>query len=306
MRILVTGGAGFIGSHLVDSLIADDHQVSIIDDLSSGLKENINRAAEIFKLDIRDQGINKIFTKQKPEIVFHLAAQKNVRKSVADPVYDAEVNIIGSLNVLEQCRLHKSKIIFTSTGGAIYGDTEDRPTKENHPERPVSPYGVAKLAVDKYLYFYEQVYGLKNVSLRLANVYGPRQDPKGEAGVVAIFLEKLLTGKQPVINGDGKQTRDYVYVADVVDAAIKALDEKARGFYNIGTAKETDVNILLAEMIKQGGFKLTGSSGPALAGEQQNSCLNYQRAKQELNWQPRYSLAKGLKKTIKWFKEKYV
>lgn len=304
MKLLVTGGAGFIGSHLVDALIKEGHQVVALDDLSCGKKENVNPAAKFIKLDIRDKKLKKAFEQEKPEIVFHLAAQKNVRISVTDPCFDAEVNIVGSLNLLENCRQNKIKVIFSSTGGAIYGDTEERPTLEEYPEKPVSPYGVAKLAVEKYLYYYAQVYGLKYVSLRYANVYGPRQDLKGEAGVVAIFVEKMLEGLQPVINGDGRQTRDYVYVSDVVEANIKAMKPEIKGIYNIGTGLETDVNELFRKILALGNFSFEEMHGPAIVGEQLTSCLDTQKANKDLNWSPKIVLEEGIKITSDWFRKK--
>ena len=305
MKLLVTGGAGFIGSHLVDALIKEGHQVVVIDDLSCGKKENVNPAAKFIELDIRDKKLKDIFEKEKPEIVFHLAAQKNIKISVEDPCLDAEINIVGSLNLLENCRMNKTKIVFSSTGGAIYGDTKNRPTPENEPEKPVSPYGVAKLAIDKYLYYYQQVFSLPFVSLRYANVYGPRQDPKGEAGVVAIFLEKMLAGEQPVINGDGQQTRDYVYVSDVVNANIKAMKPEVKGIYNIGTGLETDVNELFRKILTLGNFSFKEKHGPAIMGEQLTSSLDTQKAKTVFNWSPKTTLEEGIKMTIEWFRNKH-
>jgi len=303
MRILVTGGAGFIGSNLVDALIDAGHQVLVVDNLSTGNKNNLNPKAKFLQLDIKDKKLAEVFSSEKPEIVFHLAAQIDVRKSVADPIWDAEQNILGSVSLLENCKQSKvKKIIFSSSGGAIYGDTDKIPTTEDQPERPISPYGIAKLTIDKYLAYYQQVFGLPYISLRYSNVYGPRQNSKGEAGVVAIFCDKILAGQQPVINGDGKQTRDYVYVADVVKANLLALDSDKVGAYNIGTSVETDVNDL-AELIKQAaGSDLELSHGPAKAGEQQRSCLDFYKAEKELGWQPAVNLEDGIKKTFEWFK----
>ena len=302
---MVTGGAGFIGSNLTDALIAKNHEVLVIDNLATGFKENLNPQAKFFNLDITDQKLADIFAIEKPEVVFHFAAQIDVRKSAENPVWDANQNILGSLNLLENCKnFGVKKFIFASTGGAIYGDTTDIPTKENHAEQPLSPYGIAKLAIEKYLYYYQEIFGLAYVILRYANVYGPRQNAKGEAGVVAIFCDKLLAGQVPVINGDGKQTRDYTYVSDVVWANLLALDKASNVIYNVGTGIETDVN-QLADLIK-GNFKtdLEFTHGEAKAVEQQRSCLDSGKIKKELGWQPEVKLEEGIKKTADWFKGK--
>lgn len=303
MKIIVTGGAGFIGSHLVDRLIKEKHNVVIIDNLSTGKKENINKKAKFYKLTIESPKLKEVFNKVKPDIVFHLAAQINVRDSVANPINDAKINILGSLNLLENCKKFGiEKIIFASTGGAIYGDADIIPTPEDYKETPVSPYGVAKLSVEKYLYYYWKVKKLKFVSLRLANVYGPRQNSKGEAGVVAIFCDKMLSDKQPIINGNGRQTRDFVYVDDVVEAFYFSFKKTEKvGIYNIGTAKETDINTIFQELKKLTGAKCKKIHGPSLEGEQKRSCLDFNKAKKELGWKPKYSLKEGLKETVEWF-----
>ena len=250
-KVLVTGGAGFIGSHIVDRLIKEGCKVVIIDNLSTGRKANINPKAKFYKADIQNQKIAEIFKKEKPEIVFHFAAQIDVRKSVEDPIQDARINILGSLNILENCQKYKiKKIIFTSTGGAIYGDADVIPTSESYLEMPLSPYGIEKLVFDKYLNYYYKIFGLSYTSLRLANVYGPRQNSKGEAGVIAIFCDKIFAKKQPVINGTGKQTRDFVFVQDVVEAGILALKKNKIGVFNIGTGKETDINTIFRKIKK--------------------------------------------------------
>jgi len=307
--VLVTGGAGFIGSHLVDRLIKEGYRVVVIDNLSTGKKENLNPKAKFYKLDIQDKKIKEIFKKEKPTIIFHFAAQINVRKSVEDPVLDAKVNILGSLNIIQNFVNENrgldfqkfKKFIFASTGGAIYGDAKVIPTPENYQENPVSPYGIAKLAVEKYLYYYWKVYKLKFISLRLANVYGPRQNSKGEAGVIAIFCDKMLSGNQPIINGSGKQTRDFVYVNDVVEAAILGLKKNKVGIYNIGTAKETNINLIFRKLKKITNSNCKEKHAPPLKGEQKRSCLDYSKVQKELGWQPKFTLEKGLKKTVDWF-----
>jgi len=302
--ILVTGGAGFIGSHLTDRLLKEGHKVVVIDNLATGKKENLNSKAKFYKIDICSPKINQIFKKEKPQIVFHYAAQIDVRKSAEDPIGDAKINILGSLNILENCQKYKvKKLIFASTGGAIYGEANIIPTPEDYPEYPLSPYGIEKLTIDKYLNYYYQVFSLPYVSLRLANIYGPRQNSKGEAGVVAIFLDKMLNGEQPVINGNGKQTRDFVYVDDVVEANILAMKKNKVGIFNISTAKETNINTIFRKIKELITSKCKEIHGPAKEGEQKRSCLDFSKAKQELGWKPKYSLEEGLKKTVEWFKE---
>jgi len=301
--ILVTGGAGFIGSHFVDRLIKENYQVIVIDNLSTGKKENLNLKAKFYKIDIRSPKINQIFKKEKPEIVFHCAAQIDLRKSVENPIENAKINILGTLNLLENCKKYKiKKFIFASTGGAMYGEADVIPTPETYPEWPLSPYGIEKLTVEKYLNYYYKVFGLPFISLRLANVYGPRQNSKGEAGVVAIFCDKMLSGKQPIINDDGKQTRDFVFVDDVIEANILAMKKDKVGIFNIGTTKETSVNEIFKKLKKLTYSNCKKIHGLEKPGEQRRSCLNFHRAKKELGWQPKYSLDGGLKKTIEWFK----
>ena len=303
-KCLVTGGAGFIGSHIVDKLITKGHNVVVIDDLSYGSKANVNKKAKFYKIKIQDKKVQQIFKKHKFDIVFHEAAQKNVRVSVDNPQLDADINIIGALNLLESCRKYKvKKFVFASTGGAIYGETKQVPTPESCDQWPISPYGVTKLALEKYLHYYKEIHKLDYVALRYANVYGPRQDPKGEAGVVAVFISKLLKKQQPVINGNGKQTRDYVYVDDVAQANILAIDNKVKGIYNVGTARQTDVNQLYRKIAKLMGQSIKEKHGPALAGEQKVSRLNVNKIKKQLNFKINYNLDKGLSETINWFKE---
>ena len=306
MKILLTGGAGFIGSHVTDELIAKGNDVVIIDNLSTGFEYNINPKAKFVKTDITDfKKIENIFVEESPEIIYHFAAQIDVRKSVSDPLFDAETNIMGTLNLIKLSSDFKiKKFIFSSTGGAIYGDTDVRPTPENHPEWPLSPYGIAKLATDKFLNYYNEIFGLKYVSLRYGNVYGPRQNPHGEAGVVAIFLNKMLKGEQPIINGDGDQTRDYVYVEDVVKANILALEKEnidKVGIYNVGTSIEISVNDLFKEINKNFDNKYKEVHGPAKLGEQKTSCLNYEKIKKDMNFIPKTDFSEGIKETYKWF-----
>jgi UDP-glucose 4-epimerase len=304
LKILLTGGAGFIGSHVADELIAKGNRVVIIDNLSTGFEYNINPESKFIKADITDfKKIEEIFAEELPEIVYHFAAQIDLRKSVSDPLFDARTNIMGTLNLINLSNdIKVKKFIFSSTGGAIYGDTDDRPTPENHPEWPLSPYGIAKLATDKFLNYYSEVFGLKYVSLRYGNVYGPRQNPHGEAGVVAIFLNKMLNGGQPVINGDGNQTRDYVYVKDVVKANILSLENTDKiGIYNVGTSIELSVNDLFKEINKNFDNKYKEVHGPAKLGEQKTSCLNYDKIKKDMNFIPETDFGEGIKETYKWF-----
>lgn len=302
MKILVTGGAGFIGSWVVDTLINKDFNVVVIDNLSSGSNENLNKKAKFYEIDIRDKKIDEIFQNEKIDYVFHLAAQINLRESIKNPVEDANINILGALNILNNCVKHKiKKFIFSSTGGAIYGDDCKIPTSETEEEKPMSPYGVAKLAIEKYLEFYKKVYGLDYVSLRYSNVYGPRQNSKGEAGVVAIFIDKLLLGEQPIINGSGEQTRDYVYVKDVAEANILAL--KLSGVFNVGTGKETEVNEIFRKIVNIMNSNLKEIHGPEIKGEQMRSCLDPGKLIKK-DWGIGYDLEKGLKETINYFKNK--
>jgi len=306
MNILVTGGAGFIGSHVVDSYIELGHNVIVVDNLSTGSLENLNPKAKFYHLDIRDDEVEKIFKLEKIDVVNHHAAQMDVRKSVEDPIYDADVNIIGSLKLLQfSIKYGVKKFIFASTGGAIYGEQDYFPADEEHPTRPLSPYGVAKLTVEKYLYFYREVHGLNYVVLRYANIYGPRQNPHGEAGVVAIFTSKMLKGEQPVINGDGLQTRDYTYVGDVVRANVLALNYDKSDIFNIGTGVETDVNTLFHKLKNLTGAKCEEFHGPAKPGEQRRSVISYDKIYKTLGWKPEVSLDEGLRLTVEFFKNKF-
>jgi UDP-glucose 4-epimerase len=305
MKCLVTGGAGFIGSHLADKLIKEGHKVSVIDNLSAGRKENLNPAAKFYKLDICSPGISKIFKKEKPAFVFHFAAHIEARESVKDPIFDARTNIIGSINILTNCqKFNVKKIIFASSGGEIYGDAEEIPTPETHMPKPISPYGVAKLAVEGYLNSYFKIFKIPFISLRLGNVYGPRQNPRGEAGVMAIFANKMLKKEQPFIHGDGKQTKDYIFIDDATDAAILAVKRGFKGVLNIGTGKETSVLDIFYKIKKltNSDIKKKYVALPAIGFKR--GCLCIKKAKRALNWKPKINLDKGLKITVNWFKNK--
>lgn len=305
MKVLVTGGAGFIASHIVDAYVERGHEVFILDDLSTGQKPNLNPKATFHQVDIADAKAVKLIEQIKPDLLNHHAAQMDVRHSVADPQFDARVNILGFINLLEACKnAGTKKIIFASSGGAVYGEQETFPAAEDHPTRPASPYGVSKRTGELYLSYYQQAFGMPYIALRYANVYGPRQSNRGEAGVVAIFISLLLAGKIPVINGDGKQTRDYVYVGDVVNANVAALTSPYVGEINIGTGVETDV-VTLYELLRQGaGSKLEARHGPAKIGEQRRSCLAAQRASGIFGWRPQVSLREGLERTIAYYRGK--
>lgn len=305
MKILVSGGAGFIASHIVDALVAAGHDVVVVDDLSSGRKGNLNPKARFHQVDIRDDLVGRIFEQERPEVLCHHAAQIEVRRSVAEPGFDAQVNLLGLLNLLEHGRRNGlRKVLFASTGGAIYGEQDVFPAPETHRMAPLSPYGIAKLASEHYLFFYSQTYGLDYVALRYANVYGPRQNPHGEAGVVAIFAEKLLRGEEPVINGDGKQTRDYVFVSDVVKGNLAALTTDYRGAVNLGTGIETDVNTIFQQLNAAGGFNAPERHGPGKPGEQRRSVIDNALAKRVLGWQPTVMLAQGLRDTLEFFRQR--
>jgi UDP-glucose 4-epimerase len=305
MSVLVTGGAGFIGSHTVDALVKGGHQVSIIDDLSTGLKENLNPEAKFYEIDIRDKGIADVFKEEKPEAVIHLAAQMNLRRSLEDPLFDAECNVIGGLNVLECARDCKvKKFVFSSSGGGVYGDVAEIPTPEGVSPQPTSPYGLTKLVLEKYLEMWRELYGFEYVALRYANVYGPRQNTKAEAGVIAIFTETLLRGETPRINGNGKQTRDYVYVSDVARANLAALGSKESGAVNVGTGVETSVNELFGTIRERLGIDISASRGPAIKGEVLRSSLNTARAKEWLNWSAQVPLEEGITETVEFFAKK--
>ena len=312
MKALVTGGAGFIGSTLVDRLLAEGHQVDVVDDLSAGSLANLADARgtaghqlTFHQIDIRDEGLVELMARQAPEVVFHLAAQADVRVSVARPVFDAQVNVVGSLNVLEGARAAGArKVVFASSGGTIYGepDASALPVKESHPQQPLSPYGVAKKVVGDYLFAYRALHDLEYTALALANVYGPRQDPHGEAGVVAIFTGKLLAGEPCTIFGSGDQTRDFVYVDDVVDAFVRAADRGSGLLANVGTGREVSVNELYTTMAAAAGVTDAAVRAPARAGELDRSALDPGRAELHLGWKPWTTLEAGTQQVIDWFR----
>jgi UDP-glucose 4-epimerase len=303
MRVLVTGGAGFIGSHLSDAFLDAGHEVLVLDDLSSGRRENVPRGATVVQQDIRAPEVREVFSRFRPDVLCHHAAQMDVRRSVADPAFDADVNVVGTLRLLELCREHGThRILFASTGGAIYGYQDVYPAPEEHPTRPVSPYGVAKLSVEGYLHFYTVEYGFAATCLRYANVYGPRQNPHGEAGVVAIFSQKLLAGGTPTIYGLGAQTRDFVYVGDVVQANVLALEKGLTGSYNVGTGVETSVNDLYESIRSAAGQERPAERAPARPGEQLRSCLDSSKLEKATGWRPRTSLTVGIARTVDYFR----
>ncbi len=302
MKIAITGGAGFIGSHIADSYIAAGHDVVILDNFSSGKRENVNELARVIEADITSADIDLIFKNEKFDVVNHHAAQIDVRVSVNNPQLDAKLNILGGINVYETAAKYKvKKIIFASSGGTVYGEQTEFPATETHPTNPCSPYGIAKLVNEHYLFYYKKQYGVDYVALRYGNVYGPRQNPHGEAGVVAIFASKLLEGLQPIINGKGKQTRDYVYVTDVARANVLALREHAHGIYNVGTGEEVDVNTIFRKLRDTVNPQCEEIHGEAKSGEQQRSVISYQKIYDELGWKPQMDFTAGLKQTIGFF-----
>ena len=302
MRALVTGGAGFIGSTLADALVGAGAEVTVVDDLSRGQRAQVPGAAEFHQLDILDERLTALVAAVAPEVVFHQAAQIDVRRSVAEPVFDTRVNVLGTVNVLEACaRAGVRRLVFASSGGALYGDTTVLPTPETHPCNPASAYGAAKLAGETYGSVYQQVHGLEVVALRYANVYGPRQDPHGEAGVVAIFAQRLIDGEDAIVNGDGTQTRDYVYVDDVVAANVRAAETATLGAYNIGTARACSVNELYELIARAAGVDRPARHSAAKPGEQRVSCLDISRAASSLGWEPHLSLEEGISRTVAWF-----
>ena len=302
MHTIVTGGAGFIGSHVVELLLARGHKVWVLDNLSRGRWENVPEQATLSVGDIRDtDGMAALFDEVKPQACFHLAAQIDVRVSIAEPLVDAETNVLGTISVLEAARRCDAQVIFASTGGAIYGECADGPAAETHDRQPLAPYGASKLAAEEYLATWKRLYGTRHVALRLANVYGPRQDPHGEAGVVSIFLSHLLEGAPASIFGDGSQTRDYVYAGDVARALLAAT-ERSGGVYNIGTGVETSVVELHDRCQQASGITIAPEYAPARLGELQRSVLDCSLAASELGWRPELALTDGLRATWEWLR----
>ena len=304
MRVLVTGGAGFIGSHVVDAYVAGGHEVTVVDNLSTGSVQNVNPSAAFHEADIRDvEALNRVFTQTRPECVNHHAARAQVRESMDNPVLYAEVNVVGSLNVLQMCRKHEvKKLVYASTGGAVYGEPEYLPVDENHPVNPLDPYGASKHHVEHYLHLYRTNWGLSYTVLRYANVYGPRQDPYGEAGVVAIFAAKMLRNDQAVIYGTGEQERDFVYVGDVARANLLALSKGAGRILNIGTGIGTNINELYARLGGATGYVGTETHGPAKPGEVFKIYLDVSRAREVLEWEPLIGLQHGIDLTVEHFR----
>lgn len=303
MIILVTGGAGFIGSHITDTLIAAGHRVVVLDDLSTGRRQNLNPAARFVEGDIRDPGLSALFTSEHFDVVVHQAAKANVRESLAEPVHYADVNVLGSLNLLEQSRKHGvKKFLYASTGGAAYGEPQQLPVPETHPVNPLDPYGASKHHVEHYLFLYRANYGLNYTVLRYPNVFGPRQDPLGEAGVVAIFTNKMLRGEPVVINGSGEQERDFIYVSDVARANLLALDKGDGEILNIGGGRGTNVSQIFDHLSELTHYPLRAVHGPAKLGEVYKIYLDAARAKQLLGWEPQVKLDEGLLRTVQYFR----
>ncbi|MBD3183717.1 NAD-dependent epimerase/dehydratase family protein [Candidatus Poribacteria bacterium] len=303
MKVLVTGGAGFIGSHVVDRIVEEGHEVVVVDDLSAGVESRLNPNAKFYNMDIRSPELAEVFEAEKPQVVDHHAAQTKVIRSVREPMYDCWVNMEGSINLIHlSYRYGVEKFIYSSTGGAMYGEPEYLPVDEVHPINPLSPYGASKHSVEHYIFMYGVNYGLKYAILRYPNIYGPRQDPYGEAGVVAIFTQKMLKGKRPNIFGDGTATRDYVYVGDVVNANILALENADKLICNLGSCRETSVNRIFQLIKSETGFKLEPIYTPKRVGEVQRIYLTNERAKAELGWHPAVSIQEGIKKTVEYYR----
>jgi UDP-glucose 4-epimerase len=302
--ILITGGAGFIGSTIADQFIASGWDVAVLDDLSTGKRENVPAAARFYPVDVRSAAVHEILAKERPTILCHQAAQIDVRRSMADPRFDADVNLGGLLNLMQAAVGARSveHVLFASSGGATYGDTDVIPTPESHPQRPVSHYGAAKAASEIYLGVFKANYGIPFTALRYANVYGPRQDPHGEAGVVAIFCGRLLDGRPCTIYGDGKQTRDYVFAGDVARANLLAAEKRHDGPLNVGTGVETDVVELYAHLARSAGVTRPAEHAPARLGEQKRSCVDASAAGRTIGWRPEVTLADGLSRTLEWFR----
>ena len=300
---LVTGGAGFIGSHLVDRLLSLEYKVVVVDNLSTGKLKNLNPSATFHHLDITHASASEVFQREEPDLVFHLAAQVSVTHSTRDPIKDGEINVLGTLRLLEACRRYgPEKFIYSSTGGALYGDPEANPCDDQHRVEPLSPYGMSKYLGEQYLELYRRLHQLNYVTLRYGNVYGPRQDPHGEAGVVAIFTQAMLEGKQPQIFGDGNQERDFISVDDVIEANILAIDRGNSTAYNIGTGEGTSVNRIFELLQSITKYKWDPEHGPSRPGDVYQISLDSTRAAQELGWHPQVNLEDGLRKTVEYFK----
>ena len=307
MKVLVTGGAGFIGSHVVDLYLENGFEVVIVDNLSTGRASNLNPAATFYQVDIRSPELAGVFEKERPDVVNHHAAQMDVRRSIVEPVFDAEVNVLGSIRLLELARTHGvQRVVYISTGGAVYGEPEYLPCDEMHPINPICQYGASKHTVEHYLYLYHHLYGLNYTVLRYPNVYGPRQDPHGEAGVVAIFTGKMLRGEQARVNGDGKQERDFVYVGDCARANLLALQKERDGIYNLGWGYGTNINQIFDTLSEITHYQRPRVHGPAIPGETSRIYLSAEKARRELGWQPQVSLEQGLEKTVEYFRQKVV
>jgi UDP-glucose 4-epimerase len=304
MKIMVTGGAGFIGSNVVDAYVREGHQVLVVDNLATGRFSNLNPDVTFYQIDIRSANLAEIFEKEKPDVVNHHAAQMDVRRSVADPLYDADVNVKGALNVLECARKNQVKqVIYSSSGGTVYGEPEYFPCDENHPIRPICQYGGTKYMMEIYLYMYRVMYGLNYTIFRYPNVYGPRQDPKGEAGVVAIFTGQMVAGDPVVIYGDGEQERDFVFVKDVAAANVLALGNQDGGYvYNLGAGEPTSVNQIFAALKQVTGYQLDPVYGPARLGETRRIYLDASKARSQLGWKPATSLIDGMAQTVEYYK----
>ena len=303
MKVLVTGGSGFIGSHLVDALIDRGHQVVIVDNLCTGFINNVNPAAKFYQMSVCDQELAEIFQQEKPELVNHHAAQMIIKKSVENPMFDAQENILGSLNVIHHCiQFGVQKLIYSSSGGAIYGEPKYLPVDEEHPISPISEYGVSKHTVEHYLHLYGLRNGLNYVVLRYSNVYGPRQNPGGEAGVVAIFASQMLRGERPTIFGSGDKTRDYTHVFDIVEANLLSMEHGEKATYNLGTGVETSDQEMFDALAKALGYTGSPLYVPARPGEIHRICLDSSKAQQELGWKPRFTLGEGLSQATEYYK----
>jgi UDP-glucose 4-epimerase len=304
MKILVTGGAGFIGSHVCDRLARLGHELVVLDDLSTGRVEQIHPQARFYQLELDSPWLEELFRIERPEAVVHQAAQASVRRSVEDPVFDARVNLLGTVALLKaSVRFKLQRFLFASTGGALYGEAEAVPTPEDAPPHPLSPYGASKLAAEAYLRTFHDLFGISYAALRYANVYGPRQDPHGEAGVVAIFTRQLLAEEPAVITGDGGQTRDFVYVEDVAEANARALESGECGAFNVGTGVETEVSTIFGLLVTLTGSGQAPRHGPPRLGEQRRSAVDPRRIREAMGWQPRTGLREGLEATVRYFRE---